>query len=103
MGDAAGEPSDRLEPLRLPELLLESLALADIAADRLGADRLAVLEDQPARDLHLDVRAVLCQQLVLVDGVRGAGELLGPRLVEGSRDSAGIRSSRRSSSSSSRL
>ena len=83
MGDAAGEPSDRLESLRLPQLLLEPLALADVAADRFGADRLAVLEDQPARDLHLDVRTVSRQQLVLVDGVHGAGELLRACLVEG--------------------
>ena len=39
VGDAAGEPPDRLEPLRLAQLLLELLALADVAADRLGADR----------------------------------------------------------------
>ena len=54
MCDATGEPADRLEPLRLAQLLLELLALADVAADRLGADRVAVLEDQPARDLDLD-------------------------------------------------
>ena len=37
VGDPAGEPADRLELLRLPQLLLECLALGDVAADRFGA------------------------------------------------------------------
>ena len=76
VGDAAGEPADRLEPLGLAQLLLELLALADVAADRLGSDRDAVLEDQPARDLDLDPASVLGYELALVDRRRlGVGQL----------------------------
>ena len=68
VGDAAGQPPDRLQLLRLTQLLLEVPALADVAADRLGADGRAVLLDQTARHLDLDPPPVLGEQLVLVHG-----------------------------------
>ena len=104
MCDAAGEPADRLELLRLAQLLLELLALADVAADRLGADGLAVLDDQPAGDLDLD-RA--CRPWPPARARRRSPvpvELLrhAPASSALLRDSGAIRSSRRLSSSSSR-
>ena len=57
MRDAAGEPADRLQLLRLPQLLLERAALSDVA-DKRGQLRTAITAHPRDRELDREFGAV---------------------------------------------
>ena len=71
--DAAGQPADRFELLRLPELLLERAPLGDVA-DEPGEHRAAVAAEPRHRQFDRELGAVGAQagQLELPAGERPA-------------------------------
>ena len=71
--DAAGQPPDRFELLRLPQLLLERAPLGDVA-DEPGQHRAAVAAESRDRQLERELAAVGAQagQLDLPAGERPA-------------------------------
>src|SRR5512141_3091134 len=77
MGDAAREPADRLDLLRLPELLGKLPALGDVLVEGVNADELSALDQRDAVEVDLDDPSVLAPAPGLGVDRPAAQDLLG--------------------------